>query len=113
MAGLMSSSRSADDAGVDGPASARAAGLRYSSDLRPGISRHRAGRGFSYRRPDGSTVREAAVRARIRALAIPPAWTDVWICADPLGHIQATGFDDRGRRQYRYHDHWTEQRAAE
>jgi DNA topoisomerase-1 len=92
--------------GVDGPASAKAAGLRYSSDLTPGISRHRAGRGFSYRRPDGSPVREAAVRARIRALAIPPAWTDVWICQDPAGHLQATGRDARRRKQYRYHARW-------
>jgi DNA topoisomerase-1 len=102
----MRRSRSRDDAAADGPASARAAGLRYSSDLRPGISRHRAGRGFSYRRSDGSTVREAAVRARIRALAIPPAWVDVWICQDPSGHLQATGRDARGRKQYRYHSRW-------
>jgi DNA topoisomerase-1 len=102
----MSRPGSPNDVAVDGPTSARAAGLRYSSDLRPGISRHRAGRGFSYRRPDGSTVREAAVRARIRALAIPPAWTDVWICLDPAGHLQATGRDARGRKQYRYHARW-------
>ncbi len=90
----------------DGPASARAARLRYSSDLRPGISRRRAGRGFSYRRPDGTIVSDAAVRARIVALAIPPAWTDVWICPDPAGHLQATGRDARGRKQYRYHARW-------
>ena len=90
----------------DGPASARAARLRYSSDLRPGISRRRAGGGFSYRRPDGTIVSDAAVRARIAALAIPPAWTDVWICPDPAGHLQATGRDARGRKQYRYHARW-------
>ena len=94
----------------DGPASARAARLRYSSDLRPGISRRRAGRGFSYRRPDGTIVRDAAVRARIMALAIPPAWTDVWICPDPAGHLQATGRDARGRKQYRYHARWRARR---
>ena len=72
----------------------------------PGISRRRAGRGFSYRRPDGTIVSDAAVRARIVALAIPPAWTDVWICPDPAGHLQATGRDARGRKQYRYHARW-------
>ena len=72
------------------------AGLRYSTDANPGISRRRAGRGFSYRRPDGELIRDRAVLARIRALAIPPAWTDVWICPDPAGHLQATGRDARG-----------------
>ncbi|HEX6868879.1 MAG TPA: hypothetical protein VF119_08730, partial [Candidatus Limnocylindrales bacterium] len=91
---------------LDGPASARAAGLRYSSDAKPGISRHRAGRGFTYRTADGATIRDRAVLRRIRALAVPPAWTDVWICADPAGHLQATGRDARGRKQYRYHARW-------
>jgi DNA topoisomerase-1 len=90
----------------DGRTSARAAGLRYSSDTRPGISRQRSGRGFSYRTPDGTTIRDRAVRKRIRALAIPPAWTEVWICPDPAGHLQATGRDARGRKQYRYHERW-------
>jgi DNA topoisomerase I len=89
-----------------GPASARAAGLRYASDLRPGISRRRAGRGVAYRRPDGTPVRDAVTLNRIRSLAIPPAWTDVWICPDPIGHLQATGRDARQRKQYRYHPRW-------
>jgi DNA topoisomerase I len=79
------------------------AGLRHSSDDRPGISRRRAGRGFSYRDPDGRIIRDAATLDRIRAIAIPPAWTDVWICPWPNGHLQATGRDARGRKQYRYH----------
>ena len=90
----------------EGRASARAAGLRYSTDSRPGISRQRSGRGFSYRRPDGDLIRDRAVLARLRALAIPPAWTDVWICPDASGHLQATGRDAKGRKQYRYHDLW-------
>jgi DNA topoisomerase-1 len=90
----------------DARASATAAGLRYSSDDRPGISRRRAGRGFTYRTPDGETIRDRDVLRRIKALAVPPAWTDVWICADPRGHLQATGRDARGRKQYRYHAAW-------
>jgi len=89
---------------------ARAAGLRYSTDARPGIQRRRAGRGFSYRSPDGETMHDKAVLARIRALAIPPAWTDVWICPDPAGHLQATGRDARRRKQYRYHARWRARR---
>ena len=96
---------------VDGHESARSAGLRYSTDTRPGISRRRAGRGFSFRRPDGATIREPGTLARIHALAIPPAWTDVWICADPTGHLQATGRDARGRKQYRYHARWSRDRG--
>ncbi|MFL5682182.1 MAG: DNA topoisomerase IB [Chloroflexota bacterium] len=94
----------------DGPSSARAAGLRYSTDARPGISRKRAGRGFSYRAVDGAPIRDPAVLRRIRALAIPPAWTDVWICPDANGHLQATGRDARGRKQYRYHERWRSRR---
>ncbi len=89
---------------------ARAAGLRYATDARPGISRRRSGRGWSYRDPDGSIVRDAATLQRIRTLAIPPAWTDVWICPRPNGHIQATGRDARGRKQYRYHEAWRARR---
>ena len=85
-------------------------GLRYSTDARPGITRRRAGRGFSYRTADGATIRDRAVLRRIRALAIPPAWTDVWICPDPAGHLQATGRDARGRKQYRYHARWRARR---
>src|SRR5690242_7891986 len=81
---------------ADPIASARAAGLRHVSDLRPGISRRRSGKGFSYRDPDGRTIRDPATLRRIASLAIPPAWTDVWISPEPLGHIQATGRDARG-----------------
>jgi DNA topoisomerase-1 len=76
------------------------------SDRRPGITRKRAGKGFTYAGPDGKTVKDKADLARIRSLAVPPAWTDVWICPDPRGHIQATGRDARGRKQYRYHTRW-------
>jgi DNA topoisomerase I len=75
------------------------------SDLAaPGIRRRRRGRGFSYLDPDGTAIRDPVALARIRSLVIPPAWEDVWICADPDGHIQAIGTDAAGRRQYRYHD---------
>src|SRR4051794_20602853 len=80
--------------------------LRPSDQSEPGIARRRRGRGFSYHAPDGAVVRDAATLERIRALAIPPAWTGVWICASPDGHLQATGTDAAGRRQYRYHDAW-------
>jgi DNA topoisomerase-1 len=73
----------------------------------PGLSRRRHGRGFSYRDERGRPVKDPKVLERIRALAIPPAWDDVWICKDEDGHIQATGVDAKGRRQYRYHDGWT------
>jgi DNA topoisomerase-1 len=96
---------------IDDRASARAAGLRYSTDARPGISRRRAGRGFAYRRSDGTPVSDAETKGRIRGLAIPPAWTDVWICPYPAGHIQATGRDARGRKQYRYHSRWSSHRG--
>jgi DNA topoisomerase-1 len=89
---------------------ARAAALRHVSDDRPGIRRRKSGRGFSYLRPEGETVRDLATLKRIRALAIPPAWTDVWICPSPDGHLQATGRDARGRKQYRYHARWREVR---
>jgi len=87
-------------------ASAKAAGLRYVSDARPGIRRKRAGKGYAYLDTDGRAIRDPEVVGRIRALAIPPAWTDVWISPHPDGHIQATGRDDRGRKQYRYHPRW-------
>jgi DNA topoisomerase I len=90
--------------------SARSAGLRYVSDDSPGIERRRHGRSFRYVHPDGSAVRDRAMLARIRALAIPPAWTEVWICARDDGHIQATGRDARRRKQYRYHARWREVR---
>jgi DNA topoisomerase-1 len=78
-----------------------------------GIARRRRGRGFEYVDEDGSRIDDPGVIDRIRSLAIPPAWEDVWICADPLGHIQATGVDARGRKQYRYHDRWRERRDRE
>jgi DNA topoisomerase-1 len=96
--------------GDDPVLAAQAAGLRYVTDGRPGIRRKRAGKGFSYVSPEGSPVRDEGELRRICALAVPPAWTDVWICPDPRGHIQATGRDTRGRKQYRYHPRWREVR---
>ena len=90
--------------------SAQSAGLRYVSDTSPGIARKRAGKGFSYVGPDGKRISDKKEIARIRALAIPPAYTDVWICPHHNGHIQATGRDARGRKQYRYHPRWREVR---
>jgi DNA topoisomerase-1 len=86
--------------------------LRHSTDSKPGISRRRAGRGFSYRDPDGRRITGRETLDRIRKLAIPPAWTDVWICPDPLGHLQATGRDAKGRKQYRYHTRFRERRET-
>jgi DNA topoisomerase I len=90
--------------------SAQAAGLRYVSDADAGIARQRSGTAFRYLRPDGKAVRDPATLARIRRLAIPPAWEDVWICSRDDGHLQATGRDARGRKQYRYHPRWREVR---
>ncbi|MCA1669589.1 MAG: DNA topoisomerase IB [Thermomicrobia bacterium] len=95
---------------ADPVGSARAAGLRYVSDAKPGIRRKRAGKGFSYCAPDGALIHDAETVRRIRALAIPPAWTDVWICPIANGHIQATGRDAKGRKQYRYHPRWRDVR---
>jgi DNA topoisomerase-1 len=89
--------------------SARAAGLRYVSDHEPGFTRRRRGKGFQYTDADGGPLSSEQVQ-RIQALAIPPAWTDVWICRSSDGHLQATGRDARGRKQYRYHPRWTEVR---
>ncbi|MFC4533409.1 DNA topoisomerase IB [Sphaerisporangium dianthi] len=83
--------------------------LRQSNPLEPGIRRRRRGRGFSYHWPDGRPVKNRRILARITALAIPPAWREVWICRDADGHIQAVGTDTAGRRQYRYHDVWREE----
>jgi len=88
------------------------AGLRYVSDASPGIARKRARGGFRYVSPRGEPVRDAATLARLRSLAVPPAWTDVWICPRADGHIQATGRDARGRKQYRYHPRWRQVRDA-
>jgi len=87
--------------------------LRRVDCAGPGIRRVRRGRGFSYQWHDGRRVDDPDIIGRIRALAIPPAWTDVWICPHPRGHIQALGTDAAGRRQYRYHDDWRIQRDAE
>src|SRR5262245_66365329 len=84
-------------------ASAATAGLRYVNDRVPGIRREVGPGGFKYIGTDGKRIRNAAELSRIRALAVPPAWTDVWICAHPRGHLQATGRDAKGRKQYRYH----------
>ncbi len=91
---------------ADPVASARAAGLRYVSDDQPGIQRKGSGKRFRYFRPDGTRVRDSETLRRIRSLVIPPAWTHVWICPIPNGHLQATGRDGKGRKQYRYHPHW-------
>jgi DNA topoisomerase-1 len=85
---------------------AQAAGLHYFTDARPGIRRKRAGKRFSYLDTNGLPVHDTKQLQRIKALAIPPAWTDVWICPSPNGHIQATGRDAKGRKQYRYHPRW-------
>jgi DNA topoisomerase-1 len=90
--------------------SARRAGLRYTTDDRPGITRRRSGRGFSYRGADGQPIHDRSTLTRIRSLAVPPAWTEVWICPYPNGHLQATGRDARGRKQYRYHPGWRARR---
>lgn len=91
----------------DALAAAKEAGLRYVTDESPGITRRRVGQGVRYCGPDGKTVNDRETRARIKRLAIPPAWTEVWICPSPNGHIQATGRDVRGRKQYRYHAEWS------
>jgi DNA topoisomerase-1 len=90
-------------------ASAREAGLHYIIDDAPGIRRIRAGRGFRYLDPAGKPV-AAAMLGRIASLVIPPAWEEVWICPDPRGHLQATGRDERGRKQHLYHPHWRQVR---
>lgn len=91
----------------DWEAVAKSAGLRYTSDTEPGIARRRCGRGFTYLAAAGSGP-DDATRLRIDDLAIPPAWRSVWISADPNSHLQATGLDDRNRKQYRYHERWRE-----
>jgi len=98
------------DIPTDPPESARAAGLRYVSDTSPGIRRKRRGKGFQYVNSDGTAVRDKDVLARIKSLVIPPAWTNVWICNNPKGHLQATGRDAKGRKQSRYHPRWREAR---
>jgi len=104
----------ADDADsiIDPRDAAEEAGLRYVSDDAPGITRRKSGKGFSYLLPSGSPLKDKATLQRIRSLAVPPAYKDVWICPHPDGHIQATGRDDKGRKQYRYHTRWREVRDA-
>jgi DNA topoisomerase I len=92
------------------PASAHGAGLHYAVDTEPGFHRLRRGRGFAYANGSKRIIRDRATLNRIAALRIPPAWTDVWVCASPNGHLQGTGRDSRGRKQYRYHDCWTAKR---
>ncbi|HXS69057.1 MAG TPA: DNA topoisomerase IB, partial [Candidatus Polarisedimenticolia bacterium] len=88
--------------------SARVVGLRYVSDEKPGIRRESSGKSFRYRAASGKILRDPEALRRIKSLVIPPAWTEVWICAEPNGHLQATGRDDRGRKQFRYHPRWRE-----
>ncbi|HEX5460649.1 MAG TPA: hypothetical protein VFX20_11820 [Steroidobacteraceae bacterium] len=105
----MDSTSSQPDIPVPSPenvSAARIAGLRYVSDRQPGITRKGAAGRFVYRNPKGKVIRDVAELARIKALAVPPAWTDVWICPLENGHLQATGRDARRRKQYRYHARW-------
>jgi DNA topoisomerase-1 len=97
---------------VDPREAAESAGLVYVSDEEPGIRRRKAGKGFSYIKPGGGALKDAAALKRIRSLAIPPAYTDVWICPKANGHIQATGRDAKGRKQYRYHPRFREIRES-
>ena len=94
---------------LGGPASP----LTYADLAAPGYSRRRRGRGFSWHRPDGRRLDDAAAVERCRALVIPPAWNEVWVCTDEHGHVQCTGLDARGRKQYRYHALWQELRNRE
>ncbi|CAM3743483.1 DNA topoisomerase IB [Litorimonas haliclonae] len=87
--------------------------LRYSEDSEPGISRHKRGKTFYYKLPNGDALQKDDALQRINALGLPPAYTDVWICIDEFGHLQATGRDEKGRKQYRYHNHWAEFRATQ
>src|SRR5437763_15923224 len=91
-------------------AAAEEAGLQYVSDERPGYRRRLHGKDFKYLDTEGKRIRDEQRVLRIKRLAIPPAWTDVWICPSPTGHIQATGRDERQRKQYRYHERWREKR---
>jgi DNA topoisomerase-1 len=107
---MNTSPSSAETLPLDPVDAAAAARLRYVIDTGPGIQRIRAGRSFRYRRNDGASVTDPLTLQRIRGLAIPPAWRDVWICPTSAGHIQAVGRDARGRKQYRYHLRWREVR---
>lgn len=85
-------------------------GLRYTSDKAPGITRRRRGKGYSYLTPEGDNITSTKEKERLASLAVPPAYTHVWYCTDPNGHLQATGIDARGRKQYRYHTRWSQWR---
>jgi DNA topoisomerase-1 len=98
---------------ADSVEAAHDAGLVYTSDSEPGLRRVRKGRGFTYIDADGRAVRDQATLERIVSLAVPPAWKEVWICARPRGHLQATGRDARGRKQFKYHPRWRETRDAD
>ncbi len=107
----MKSAPAPDPSPISDPvASAKAAGLRYVTDQKPGIHRLKHGKAFRYVDADNKSVKETETLARIKSLVIPPAWQDVWICDDPNGHLQATGRDARGRKQSRYHPHWRQVR---
>src|SRR6476660_665787 len=95
---------------ADSAEAAEEAGLQYVNDDRPGYSRKAKGKNFEYLDTEGKKIRDEQRVLRIKRLAIPPAWTEVWICPSPNGHIQATGRDARGRKQYRYHERWREVR---
>jgi DNA topoisomerase I len=95
------------------PVSLETIGLTYVSDTEPGIRRLKRGKGFCYRLPDGLLLSDADDRKRIAALGLPPAYENVWICLDPRGHLQATGYDSRGRKQYRYHSDWQSYRSEQ
>jgi DNA topoisomerase-1 len=107
---LKSETSAPSDASPDALEAAREAGLKWVADTQPGIYRKRKGNGFIYVDAKGKPVRNEDHLHRARALVIPPAWTDVWICGDEYGHIQATGRDAKGRKQYRYHSKWREVR---
>jgi DNA topoisomerase I len=97
---------------IDAREASISVGLSYVADGREGFGRRKAGKGFGYYRADGAHISDRKILARIKALAIPPAWTDVWICPSATGHIQATGRDERGRKQYRYHARFREIRES-
>ncbi|MBS1955110.1 MAG: DNA topoisomerase IB [Cyanobacteria bacterium SZAS-4] len=97
---------------IDWEARANSAGLLYVQNFENGCTRKKCGKGFKFIGPDGKTLLDKGTRQRILALVIPPAWKDVWICSDPDGHIQATGFDEAGRKQYIYHPRWHEASSA-
>ncbi len=97
---------------IDWEARANSAGLLYVQDFEHGFSRKKSGKGFKFLGLDGKTLVSKEVRQRILSLVIPPAWKDVWICTEADGHIQATGFDEAGRKQYTYHPRWHEASSA-